>query len=56
MTSLYIHIKHVAECFRMPFFDTMVKGHLELEDTVVVLARDANRKLMGLTVFIMESR
>ena len=51
-----VHIKHVAECFRMPFFDTMVKGHLELEDTVVVLARDEDRKLMGLTVFIMESR
>ena len=50
------HITHVPVCFRMPFFDAMVKGHLELEDTVVVIARGEGRKLMGLTVFIMESR
>merc|ERR1739838_470499 len=33
----------------------MVKSHLEMEDTVVVLAKDEKGKMMGLTVFIMES-
>ena len=40
----------------MPFFDTMVRSHLEREDTVVVLARGQNGRMMGLTVFIMESK
>ena len=40
----------------MPYFDAMVKSHLEMEDTVVVLAKDEKGKMMGLTVFIMESK
>ena len=34
----------------------MVRSHLEQEDTVVVMARDQARTLLGITIFIMESR
>merc|ERR1719483_272876 len=33
----------------------MVKSHLDMEETVVVLAKDAKEEIMGLTVFVMES-
>merc|ERR1711915_726676 len=41
--------------YRMPYFDTMVTRHLQRDDTLVLLARDALNRIMGLTVFIMES-
>jgi len=51
-----ISIGLIGPGYRMPFFDQMVRNHLEMEDTVVVLAKDGQEKMMGLTVFIIESK
>ena len=52
-----ISIGLISPGYKIPFFDAMVKRHLRMEDTLVILARDEeDNQILGLAVFINEKR
>ena len=49
-----ISIDLLPSGYKIPFFDDMVRRHLELDSTLVLLARNQDQELLGLAVFVNE--